>query len=296
MKNLILTLANGLSSKQLKPFLHSFRENQPGTELVIFTNRISNKDLEIFRLYGATCKNFNYSSIRMRHLECLLWPFWRILFSKLSNNKIKIKIAKKAFNLFFLRNILYWEYLKSVKQKPKWVLLTDSRDVLFQGNLFAGIYKKGLYVFGEGKNRTIGKCEANRRMLRNCCGEEEVQRLSGYEPLCAGTVLGDYLSVLSYLEAMVFSTMRVKTMRMVPGDDQGLHNYIIRNNKVPNVIYCSVEDGPIGTLGALHPSEIRRSASHLVLQMDGRPYALLHQQDRHQDILLSHPMYRELDA
>jgi hypothetical protein len=291
MKNIILTTAHNISLEMLRPFIFSFKMNQPDAMLVIFTNRkeykkcIEDEKIKVIE--------FSYTSFRMRHIECFFWPLWKLVFSTIQNRYIKYQIAQKVFNLFFLRNLLYLQFLESLETRPQWVFLTDSRDAVFQDDLFRRLNKSGLYVFGEGKKRSIGNCESNSRMLRNCFGKKGLQELEKYEPLCAGTVIGDFENIYGYLTSMVNYSMKIKRMRMVPGDDQGLHNYIIRKEILRDVIFCSVEQGPIGTLGCLSESEIRMSFDNLVIQNDGHPYAFLHQQDRHKKIVQNHPIYRE---
>jgi hypothetical protein len=291
MKNTILTTAHNINMYQLKPFIFSFKKYQPDTQMVIFTNQ--RKDKECIEDETIKIIEFSYTSFRMRHIECLFWPVWKTAFKIFSNEAINRKIARKVFNLFFLRNLLYLEFLESLKTKPEWVFLTDCRDTIFQDNLFARLNENGLYVFGEGRKRSIGSCQINSRMLRNCFGLKALDELSGFEPLCAGTVIGDFQNIFSYLTSMVNYAMKINRMRMVPGDDQGLHNYIIRKEILRDVIFRSVEQGPIGTLGCLLESDIKESSNHLVLQNDGQPYAFLHQQDRHKKIVENHPIYRE---
>jgi hypothetical protein len=228
----------------------------------------------------------------MRHPQCLLWPLWKRLVPILNAESSRRALARSVFNLFFLRSLLYLDYLDRMEEKPSWVFLTDCRDVIFQDNVFERVASPGLYCFLEGEGRTIASCPSNSRMLRNCYGERAVSEIGHCEPSCAGTVLGDYENVHAYLLETVKRAMALDCMRAVPGDDQGLHNYIVHRQLTANVKLVGNDSGPVGTMGCVAPEEIRFSEKHLVLQKDGRPYAVLHQQDRHDNILSSHPVYK----
>ncbi|MEI7957702.1 MAG: hypothetical protein WCI40_01220 [Verrucomicrobiota bacterium] len=293
-RNLVLTTVRGLSPAQMAPFVCSFELFQKDADLIVFTSHLS-ADTRAFLSKSATeLVNFNYLSIRMRHPQCLLWPLWKRVFPLLKSERSRRALARCIFNLFFLRSLLYLDYIESLAEKPRWILLTDSRDAIFQDDVFARIEAPGLYCFGEGKGLTIASCRANSHMVLKCFGEQGLKEVGHFEPSCAGTVLGDYESIHAYLQNMVDYAMTIHTMKMVPGDDQGLHNYIIRKELTPNIKLVDNDTGPIGTMGCVPYKNIRVSPEHLILQGDGKPYAFLHQQDRHKEIVANHPVYKKL--
>jgi hypothetical protein len=228
-------------------------------------------------------------SLRMRRPACLLWPLWKRVFPRLKKEQARRRLATRVVSLFFLRFVLYLDYLESLPEKPGWVFLTDCRDVIFQDDIFSRVTEPGLYCFLEKPGKTIGQCPANSDMVRNCFGEEAVQEIGHCEVSCAGTVLGDYASVHAYLRTMAEHALKVRRMQMISGDDQGLHNYLIHKRIVPGVRLVQNATGPVGTLGAMTVEEMRQSPEHLILQQDGRPYAIIHQYDRHPSIVASHP-------
>jgi hypothetical protein len=77
------------------------------------------------------------------------------------------------------------------------------------------------------------------------------------------------------------------------GDDQGMHNYIVHKGLTSNLKRLTNDTGPVGTMGNVPPSAIWRSPEGLVLQPDGRPYAVLHQHDRYDFIVKDHPAYKQ---
>lgn len=308
MRNLVLTTNSGLSSEQLWRFFCSFRKTRRVTsELVVFLNRsnfilfgngrpVNAATERIIAEYANEVVDFKSMSLRMRRPACLLWPFWKQVFPRLKTESARRGLARKAVSLFFLRFILYLDYLESLNEKPGWVFLTDCRDVIFQDDIFSRVTEPGLYCFLEAPGQTVGQSPFNSQMVRNCFGEEALREISHCPVSCAGTVLGDYASVHAYLQAMAEYTLKVRKMQMISGDDQGMHNYLIHKKLVPGIRLVDNSAGPVGTLGVMEPAEIRRSPEHSVLQEDGRPYAVLHQYDRHQMIVESHPACQPIAA
>jgi len=293
MNNLVLTTVSGLTVSQMKPFVVSFQQYQKDADLVLFTNRLDTETRRYLSALATELIDFSFFCFRARHFECLLWPLWKRVFPLLKSEVSRRTLARRIFNLASLRFLLYLEYLESLPKKPRWVFLTDSRDAIFQDDLFARMEAPGLYAFGEGKERTIAICRANAKMLRQCAGKTAVKELNHCQPSCAGTILGDYESMLAYLQTTVRLTMSVHHMGMVSSVDQGLHNYIVHKKLSPNIQFVDNDEGPIGTMGCVSTDQIQESPEHLILQQDGRPYAFLHQQDRHEQIVANHPVYKQ---
>jgi hypothetical protein len=308
MRNLVLTTSSGYLAEQLAPFLCSFaKSRRESSELVVFVNRSRfilfgrgkplNTGAERFLAeYADAVVGFKSMSLRMRRPVCLLWPLWKRVLPRLKTEQARRRLASKVLSLVFRRFLLYLDYLESLPEKPGWVFLTDCRDLIFQEDIFSRLTEPGLYCFLEATRRTIGDCPVNSQMIRNCFGEQAVKEVSHCEVSCSGTVLGDYASVRAYLCAIAEHALKVRKMQMTSGDDQGLHNYLVHKRIVPGVRLVENAAGPVGTLGATPAAEIRQSPEHLVLQADGRPYAVIHQYDRHPCIVASHPACRPIKA
>lgn len=304
MRNLVLTSSSGFSAGHLRQFLCSFEKTRQATsELVVFLNR-SNFILfgqgeslnagteQILAQYADEVVEFKIMSLRRRRPVCLLWPLLKPVFPRLKTESARRRLASKVVSLYFLRHMLYLDYLESLPEKPGWVFLTDCRDVIFQDDIFSRVTEPGLYCFLEQSRKTVGNCPFNSLEVRNCFGEQAVQEISHCGISCAGTVLGDYASIRAYLQGMTVHTLKIRRMQMKPSDDQGMHNYLVHKRMVPGVRLMENISGPVGTLGAVPPAEIRQSPEHLILQQDGKPYAVLHQYDRHPSILANHPACR----
>jgi len=293
-QNLVLATAVHLSASQLKPFVVSFQMHQKDADLVFFTSQLTADTRKFLSENATELVDFSYFSIRRRHFECLLWPLCKPLFPLLKSEAARRTLARGVYNMVFLRFLLYLNYIESLAEKPRWIFLTDCRDAIFQGDLFARMETPGLYCFAEGKGNTIATSPGNRSMFKHCFKKHVLDELGHFEPLCSGTIVGDYESIRALLQTMVDQTMLIEHMKMVSGDDQGLYNYVIRKGLTPNIKIIDNDSGPIFTMGCMRPEQIQETPEHLILQKDGRPYAFLHQQDRFPQIVENHPVYKKV--
>jgi hypothetical protein len=171
------------------------------------------------------------------------------------------------------------------------VFVCDSHDSLFQTNVFAYMtdYTPGLYAFIEDVGMTIGKCSTNRMWIKICYDDAEVEHLFNKSISCSGTVLGTWSAMMSYLAVMESQILSTPVAcKNNHGSDQGVHNYIIHNRKIPNVTihHISHEYGFVGTLA--HAQWLKRNQFGLVLNTNRSVYAVIHQWNR------SHKMIEQL--
>jgi len=276
--NYILSIVHNLSPSDLRPFLHTLRESGFAGRLVLFIGgRSLGADWKVDGLTVETVP-FSYFSIRMRQPTLMFWPLIKVAFKYLSG-KQRFDLARKTFNLFFLRFLLAYEYLAENRERIANVLLTDCRDVVFQRDPFAGM-QNGLFCYLEHPGRDIASCPSNRRMITDCYGEE-ILRDYGDKPIsCAGVTLGDVESVLEYCRIFVEECFTLKKMRMVPGSDQGLHNYLVHSGRLPGMHLVDNFSGRVFTMGAVPAEEIQRNDLGEVIRPNGEVIPVLHQYDR----------------
>jgi len=283
-RNLILTLVEKLTFSDIEPFFVSLRQTGYDGDLVVFASRLSADTIRRINQFGAQVISFSYFSVRYRRPPLLFWRIWRIVFSRMSDFDRKLKLAKKIFNLFFLRSILYYEYLEKHSGRYKRVLLTDCRDVLFQRDPFSRDYEIGWHAFLEGRDRTIGTCPWNRHMVTTCFGHDVLKALGEKEPSCAGVIIGNVVSVQNYLRSFVEKSFTLESMPMVPGTDQGVHNLIVHKHLAPNLRLHENGTASVLTMGVMQTDQIKVNDSDEVLNFDGTIPAVLHQYDRHPSI------------
>lgn len=168
------------------------------------------------------------------------------------------------------------------------IFACDSLDTVFQRDVFAFMmnYTPGLYVFMEDIRMTIGTCRFNSGWIKGCYGDAELKRLYSKPISCSGTVLGTWSAMISYLSVMESEIIATPAACKDRGIDQGFHNYIIYNNKIPNITIhrISHEYGFVGTLG--YAKRVLRNPFGLVFNANGSIYAVIHQWNRSKQMVI----------
>ena len=156
------------------------------------------------------------------------------------------------------------------------VLLTDSRDVIFQSSPF--VLDDGLYFYTEPK--TIRECVYNGNWIRHYYGEEVYEKIADGPILCSGTTLGSCGKVTEYLEIMCmeFKETLSKNFAYMIGADQGLHMYKFYSGGIPEAVVREHGRSEVQTLH--HEKELMFSKNCFLLNYDGSIVPVIHQYDR----------------
>ena len=167
------------------------------------------------------------------------------------------------------------------------VFITDTRDVIFQADVFAkfGGLKNFLGYVTEVDDIAGSKTgnATNFNWIADCFDKVTAQSLAGQKVICSGTVIGS-------IDAMkIFCRELWKILEHKPEDifDQAVMNYLVYNKLLPieNLIESDVYGGEIFTsflFHAQHPIKIRGDK---ILRGDGEVPAVVHQYDRHEDLV-----------
>lgn len=169
------------------------------------------------------------------------------------------------------------------------VLLTDSRDVLFQRDFTAHpLVVEGahdLLLFAEGN--TIGNCRFNTRWIQ-IVASNVLPALADKPILCSGTTLGSYRGIFQYLDALLaVAAQLIGTGRAgAVGLDQGIHNFIYYMNKLPNlsVRVLTNDDNLVNTLGYAYKG---LDNDGRIVNRSGEVSYVCHQYDRFEPAMLA---------
>jgi len=158
---------------------------------------------------------------------------------------------------------LYKQWLEEEKY-PGYVMISDTRDALFQTNPFAawdvGADEPVIELatefgwdspedraadIGKGQGSTIGESGWTRGWIGNCFGSKASDKVANEKVLCSGTTAGTAPGMQIYLQVMVDEiAKRVGSDAQKEaeasgladaahcrdyGVDQGFHNYVMRN-------------------------------------------------------------------
>ncbi|MBR4643490.1 MAG: hypothetical protein IKO74_12365 [Selenomonadaceae bacterium] len=188
-----------------------------------------------------------------------------------------------------LRWKMYLDFLEAHSYYEQ-IFVTDTRDVIFQGDVFESfkgysnclVYATELVTIGEDR-------EYNYPWLEGLFGKEEADKLSDKKIICAGTLLGS----INMIKIFCREVWNVVKNHLLNNFDQGATNYLIHNNLLPieNLIESNVVSGEIFTNGLIKDNKI---GGGKILRGDGGVPAVVHQYDRHQDLVrLVDKIYRD---
>ena len=206
-------------------------------------------------------------------------PTIKLLKKKYKNvYPVNDKIEKKTHincHRFFCINLL----LKNFVLDCDYLLICDSRDVLFQKNIEEYPYDKNVDIYGFLEGITIEKEQVFNakwiRMIENLLQENIYEQICDNQVICCGTTIGKKDSIIKYVELMCDY---IKKYNIVTNLDQGLHNYMLYLNKLQcNVKLLSNNDNLVNTVGNdLH----NVNQNNLIVNKNNEVSWIVHQYDR----------------
>ena len=218
MKNLVMTICMNYSYEIYQRFIGSlFDSVDTSVELIIFIG--SNDEQHIQRFIQEYKNDINKNTLKYKVID----------------NK-NVHVVNYRFKL-------YYEYLIENKDIYNLIFICDSRDVLFQKNIFIHPLinnKYDLYIFEEESvNITIDKCRFNSLYITK--SGLNIEKLVKDKPiLCVGTILGTTNGILQYLKEfnnVLFNIVNEEN-RAYYGTDSGINYYIIYGNLLDTSKIC----------------------------------------------------------
>ena len=187
------------------------------------------------------------------------------------------------------------DYLEEHTSEYEQVLCTDTRDVIFQDDVFKYFTKYDHYLGNtfeadDIRGSKTGKV-ANYVWITNAFGKIEADKLADKPIICCGTVIGTPAEIKIYTEKI----WEYMGNRNFHGLDQATHQYLFYNNLLPieNFIGSDVETGAIFTAGIFKNPKI---VDEKILRGDGGVPAVVHQYNWHAGLVqLVDNLYREKD-
>jgi hypothetical protein len=281
--NVILGLCEGYQAEAIKPFIDSLKKVNYSGEVVFFTR---SRASSLINFFEENCIDVcSYGRARMGFMTEPVRASCNLIFSLNRSSKalrLQEKLAQFLWNVQASRYLHYRDYLYVHRAKYHWVMLTDVRDVIFQADPFSWDLPSGLHVFEEYPEVKLGEQEANRNWIDALYGKSELEQMQGYPIVCSGVTLGTVDAMLAYLDEM--SNEIAKKTGPV-GFDQGVHNYLVRKDRLSDVCLHEFNEGPVVHIG-ISPREIVCTREDgAVVDRDGKLVPVVHQYDRHEDLI-----------
>jgi hypothetical protein len=247
-KNLILTTAKDYDYIEIQAFVESLKKTTYSGEVVFFYQNLS----------ARTLKKLKEAGITLIEIE--------------EKNIINSRI-------YLLRFELCLKFLINKRDAYENILITDLKDVVFQGDPFQYQNYGELNFFLESK--TIGGSEQNSSWFKILGKEEWLTNHTQDLISCAGTTIGRPSGIIRYLEEMTeeFSKLNEKQKSGV-ALDQAIHNYLIYSNTFEGAKLFQNFNGPILTLSFVKEDEIKFNKNKQIINPSGEVILALHQYDR----------------
>lgn len=195
---------------------------------------------------------------------------------------VSVGLQDSIFSVNCYRYLLYDELLQQQGKNYEYVLLCDTRDVIFQHNPFDDFHSTALQAYAEDASMTIGTCDFNSAWVREYFGLDALQAIANKEILCSGVTLGTSAIVQQYV-AMMRKYLTLDTIKIPRsgGVDQGVHNYLIYNGLFQPCEVHHNEHARVITMSYMKPEHIRVNGFGNIVNADGSEPAIVHQYDRH---------------
>ena len=182
------------------------------------------------------------------------------------------------------------EFLGSLTENHDYVMLTDSRDVIFQRDISSYPFDSAYDLFLAEEEKLIKDCGINSGWIQDLFGNSVLQELENKTVICSGTTIGKQRAILEYLDIMIdivsnVEDQHIKKFGNLGGIDQGIHNYIYYKNLLPglNIKPMHNQCNLIYTVGHVAGDDEHRqflNSESKFINKEGRLCYCVHQYDR----------------
>jgi len=279
-RDLVLAILRQRSFDSIAPFVLSLKRTGFQGRLAMFTSRVGTETEDKMRENGVMVVPFHFSGKRERQRLAYLWPLWRWYFATSASLDAKIWLARHVFHLRYLRYLLYDKFLQQHGADYDRILLADCTDVFFQADPFAWDWSPGVHFFMEEATKKLGECDLHRLWMGCQFGQEFVERHASKNVSCSGTTFGDTVSIRKYLTCMITTMMKARNLAKIYGGDQGIHNYLLIEQLLDNLVVHPNRQGPVMTMGVMRAGDWQTDDHGRVLNDSGEIPPVLHQYDR----------------
>ncbi len=283
-KNLVLSLATNARFEDFSRFVRSARRHLSprDTYVVVFINPLGPEFAELA------------ADLQVDLVP--VWSLWRQI-----TQSMPMKIVFRGFLKFLaagsalrLRNFdeinramvsawvhvqagRYLAYHEFLKLRPYYrcVLLSDSRDVVFQGDPFREVDPELLNVFEQDPSIRFGDDNVDSKWFAKVYGPATLEKLRGKPTICSGTTMGSPQVLCKYLGLMEKEILRHRATPL----DQAIHNKLVHLDIDASAVHQHANvSGCVLTLASTSESEYDVVDDQV--RVRGRLVPVLHQYDR----------------
>lgn len=170
-------------------------------------------------------------------------------------------------------NIRWWLFADALRRtKATRVFITDTRDVVFQGDIFEHAPKRGILVPMEGRTvRGTSGTPQWTNFMQHRIPDVDLETVWDWEMSCCGTMLGHVDDMMWYLHRQMRESMNWFQAMPQIGLNMPIHNWLVHHAAPDRFVRTGMEDGVIATLSWGTPMDIEYDAV--------KHFTVLHQYD-----------------
>ena len=300
MTPLVLGYVEDYGRDDLYPFVDSLRQTGYTGDVTLFVRNVAPDALRLLETYDVDVRRVS----RFDSKPTYSLPAWLVRWFNLSvdtfhpdlsvnrrlasmldtlglhTSAVGQAIARVMWHCNVARFFYYARYLEAHRDYDV-VLLTDIRDVIFQDHPFLNVSADRLLLFEEHPRTPLRHQVDNARWINALYGADRLDAIGEAPIICAGVMLGGADPLLAMIRAM---NVEMVGTYIGWGTDQGVLNHLAR------MPHDDVRIHPFGTGPAMHLGIAPRRAVSTdaygrVLDANGAVCPIIHQYDRHPDLI-----------
>jgi hypothetical protein len=281
--NAIITAATGYSDADLQPFLASVDRACPQAKVFLIVYKLDRVRVEKLRDKYPFIEPVYVPHKLNRGGRVYRWIARHFIEDDYATcGSLWKTVGRYSLHIMLERFFLALELVQAHRDSFNNVLLTDSRDVVFQQDPFGRI---GHNLVSGLEEKTIGDCSLNSDWIRHLYGTNVHACMSDCRIVCAGVTIGPIAEVEKYLLEMCGEIWKhLSKVALIAQYDQGIHNYLIYSGRI-NLELTDNQTGIIATLHHEDPSKIQTDEAAGVVIVQGKSPAIVHQYDRHRNLM-----------
>ncbi len=200
-----------------------------------------------------------------------------------NKNQIEIFLTKSTSRTIFKdRYEIYKKIIENHELVDK-VMLSDTRDVIFQSDPFKNQNFSKLNFFLEDKK--IFECDTNSKWIKRAYGKKIYDSIKNENISCSGVSIGDRLEMLNYTIGMTKEIRNNKYYSLNPynkGSDQGNHNVLVNLDSFKHAKKIKNHDAFIVNMSNSDPELL--SSVNNKLMINEKIISVVHQYNSHKKI------------
>ena len=253
LKNLLIGAVTNYTWDDVAPFFNSYAQTGfENCDCVMFVANVSEKDINCIESSGA-----KVIQIASKYRNCSINGYrWEI----------------------------YRDYLLEHNEEYKMVFIADTRDIIFQRDVFK-YYSNKVPFLGLAIEDFDLTDNWSSTWLIKLFGQEAYDSIKNNQQICMGTLWGTVSSVYSFAQQMAsYIDRSIYSKRM---SDQNIANYLIYHEGILGdqlVIKSNNNDGYVMTIGT-RKELIACNNDGLILNGKGEIAAVVHQYDRKPELV-----------